>query len=170
MNTTRGFTLVEMLIVIAIIASLVGISYPVATSLIGKSREATCLNRLRALGVGLQSYLQEHGDKMPELAQGRATKTGEIPVLETVLLPYVDSPDAFRCPADHKEFDKSGSSYFWNSTQNGLPVSGLKLFGIKDRPDKIPLIYDKEPWHPHKVNFLYADMTSSNQFRPTVGN
>ena len=166
---SRGFTLIEMLIVVAIIAALAAIGYPLTQSVVGKSREATCLNRLRSIGVGLQTYLQEHGDKMPELVQGRATKTGELPVLETVLLPYVDSADAFQCPADHKQFEKSGSSYFWNATQSGLHVSQLKLFGIQGRPDRIPLIYDKEPWHPNKANFLYADMSSSNKFRPVVG-
>lgn len=170
MNPKRGFTLVELLVVVAIIATLVGIGYPLFRSITAKSQEAACMNNLRSLGVALQTYVQEHQDKMPELAQGRASKTDDAQVLETVLLPYLETPEAFRCPADKKEFLKSGSSYFWNSTQNGLSVSQLALFGVKDRPDKVPLIYDKEAWHPSKVNFLYGDMTPSNQFRTVVGN
>ncbi|MES2439797.1 MAG: type II secretion system protein [Verrucomicrobiota bacterium] len=170
MMKTRGFTLIEMLVVVAIIATLVGIGYPLFRSVTEKSKEASCLTNLRSLGVALQTYLQEHNDKMPELVQGRASKADEAPVLEIVLLPYLESPDAFQCPADKKEFPKSGSSYFWNSTQSGRHFSQLALFGIKDRPDKVPLIYDKEAWHPNKVNFLYADMSSSNKFRTAVGN
>jgi prepilin-type N-terminal cleavage/methylation domain-containing protein/prepilin-type processing-associated H-X9-DG protein len=170
MIKTRGFTLTEMLVVLAITGALAGIGYPVTRSFIAKSREAACLGNLRSLGVALQTYLQEHNDQMPELATGRASRTEDLPVLETVLLPYLEAPDAFRCPADKVQFEKSGSSYLWNSTQNGLHVSQLSFFGIKDRPDKIPLIADKESWHPGGTNFLYADSSSSNKPRFAAGN
>lgn len=170
MMKRRGFTLIEMLVVLAIIGTLAGISYPIARSMIGKSREASCLNNLRSLGVGLQSYLQEHNDRLPDWKAGRASKTEDIPVLETGLLPYLESPGAFKCPADSKLYDASGSSYLWNSTQSGLLISQLAFFGIKDRPDKIPLITDKEAWHSDKVNFLYADLSSANKQRFVAGN
>ncbi len=165
-----GFTLVELLVVITMLAVLMGISFPLGRSLIARSREASCLNNLRSLGVALQSYLQDHNNTMPVLKTGRASKSDDEPVLETTLLPYLGSADAFHCPADSKEFAKSGSSYLWNSTQNGLPFGDLSFFGIKDRPDKIPLITDKEAWHPGGTNFLYADFSSSNKPRFAVGN
>lgn len=166
---TRGFTLIEVLVVIAIVAVIAGISYPVMMSFIGKSREAACLEKLRSLGVGLQGYLQDHGDKMPELEAGRASKSEDVPVLDVVLLPYLGSAAAFECPADHQEFKRSGASYLWNSTQNGLLSTKLVFFGIKDRPDQIPLIIDKEAWHPHGSNFLFADLSSANTPRFAAG-
>jgi prepilin-type N-terminal cleavage/methylation domain-containing protein len=166
----RGFTLTEVLIVMAIIVVLAGISIPLGRSILGKSRQAACLNNLRSLGVGLESYLQDHQQKLPELAAGRASKADDSPVLETVLLPYIETPEAFKCPQDSKQYHKSGSSYLWNSTQSGLHVSQLSFFGIKDRPDKIPLITDKEAWHPSGTNFLYADQTSSNRIRFATAN
>ena len=87
-----------------------------------------------------------------------------------MLLPYLENPEAFKCPQDSEQYNKSGSSYLWNSTQSGLLVSELAFFGIKDRPDKIPLITDKESWHPGGTNFLYADQTSSNKVRFAAGN
>ncbi len=169
MTKPRGFTLIELLVVLAIIGALAAIVYPLSRSMIGKSRETACLNKLRSLGVGLQSYLQDHNDKMPELEVGRASKTEDVAVLDTVLLPYLQTPDAFQCPADKTQFDKTGSSYLWNSTQNGLLVSQLAFFGIKGRPDKIPVIADKEAWHPDGINYLYADLSSSNKPRFAAG-
>lgn len=170
MMKQRGFTLMEMLVVLAVIAALAGIGIPLGRSVLAKSREAACLNQLRGLGVALEGFLQENQQTLPELAAGRSSKSDDFPVLETVLLPYIGSPDAFKCPQDHAEFVKSGSSYLWNSTQSGLRVSQLSFFGIKDRPDKIPLISDKEAWHPAGTNFLYADQTSSNKVRFAAGN
>lgn len=167
---SRGFTLIEILVVLVIVAGLAGIGIMIGRSMIAKSRQAACLNTLRSLGVGLENYLQDHQQKLPDLAAGRASKTEDIPVLETVLLPYVGSLEAFKCPQDSKEFQKSGSSYFWNSTQSGLLVTQLSFFGIEDRPDKIPLITDKESWHPDGTNFLYADQSSSNKARFAAGN
>jgi prepilin-type N-terminal cleavage/methylation domain-containing protein len=169
MSKQRGFTLVEVLVVLGIIGVLAGLCYPLIRSATAKAQEAGCLSQLGSLGVALQTYIQEHNDQLPELAQGRRSKTEEIPVIETVLLPYLGSLDAFHCPADAKEFAKTGSSYFWNSTQNGLRTTQLTLFGVQNRPDRVPLIYDKEAWHPRKANFLYGDMTRANKFRTTVG-
>jgi prepilin-type N-terminal cleavage/methylation domain-containing protein len=167
----RGFTLIEMLIVLAVIGVLAGVGIPLARSAIGKSREATCLNQLRTLGVALEGYLQDHQQILPDLEAGRSSKTEDVAVLDVVLLPYVDSPDAFRCPQDSKEFEKSGSSYLWNFTQSKRRITDLWFYQIdEDHPDKIPLITDKESWHPSGTNFLYADQSSSNRPRFATAN
>ena len=48
MNKKKGFTLAELLIVVAIIAVLVGVAIPVFTSQLEKSREAVDLSNLRS--------------------------------------------------------------------------------------------------------------------------
>ena len=164
-----GFTLTELLIVVAIVAVLAGIAYPVGRSMLAKSREASCLGNLRSIGVGLQLYLQDHNQKLPVLALGRESRSSGEPVLETVLLPYVETEDAFQCPADSEEFGKTGSSYGWNTTQNGLHVSKISFFGDDTRPEAVPLVFDKEDWHPGGTNFLYADSSSSNKVRFATG-
>ena len=164
----RAFTLIEILVVLAVIGTLAGIGIPVTRSVIRKSRQAACLNQLRSLGVGLESYLQEHNQIMPDLEAGRASKTEDVPVLDTVLLPYLETADAFHCPEDREQFAKSGSSYSWNSLVSGKRLSDAFVFGISE--DRIPLILDKESWHPDGVNFLYPDMSSSNKPRFAAGN
>ena len=47
-NNRKGFTLAELLIVVAIIAVLVAIAIPVFTSQLERSREATDLSNIRA--------------------------------------------------------------------------------------------------------------------------
>lgn len=164
-----GFTLLELLIVIAIIAVLGGIAYPIGTSMLGKSREAACLGNLRSIGTGLQLYLQDNNQKLPVLSLARSAETSEVPVLETVLRPYLKSDETFKCPADHEEFAKTGSSYSWNTTQNGVHISKVSFFGDESKPEAVPLVFDKEGWHPGGTNFLYADSSASNKARFGTG-
>ena len=165
----KGFTLVELLITVAIIAALAGIAVPVSLSMVAKSREAACLGNLKSIGVGLQLYLQDNNNRLPTLALGRDNKSSQDPVLETVILGYLENEEAFHCPADQDEFQKTGCSYNWNFTQNGLHVSKVSFFGIDGKPEAIPLVSDKESWHPSGTNFLYADFSSSNKARFATG-
>ena len=169
-KSSGGFSMTELLVVLAVVGALAGIAFPVTRSVLAKSREAACLDKLRGLGTALEGYLQDHQQILPDLEAGRSSKQDEIAVLETVLLPYAGSPEAFQCPQDATHYAKTGSSYLWNSTQSGLHVTQLSFFGIKDRPDQIPLITDKEAWHPSGTNFLYADRSSSNRIRFSIGN
>jgi prepilin-type N-terminal cleavage/methylation domain-containing protein/prepilin-type processing-associated H-X9-DG protein len=166
----RGFSLTELLVVVAITAGLAGIAVPVSMSMVAKSREATCLGNLRGIGAGLQAYLSDHNNRLPILALGRENKSSPEPVLETVLLPYVGESNIFRCPADKEQFPKTGSSYHWNITQNGLHITKVSFLGVEDRPESVPLVSDKESWHPNGTNFLYADSSSSNKSRFATGN
>lgn len=168
---TRGFTLTEALVVAAIIAALVALAVPVTRYAAGRARATACLGQLRSIGVALESWLQDHQDRMPELEAGRRSKDEDIPVLDNTLRVYLTAADAFRCPADHGHFEGSGSSYLWNSTQSGRHKLQLEFFGSEGDPRLIPLVTDKEAWHPGKAGFniLYADYRVTNELRFQAG-
>jgi len=56
----RGFTLVELLVVITIIVVLAGIIFPVAMSMAGKGNETKCTMQLKELCRGLMIYKSEN--------------------------------------------------------------------------------------------------------------
>lgn len=68
-NNKKGFTLAELLIVVAIIAVLVAIAIPVFTTQLEKSREATDLANIRSAYAGLvTTYMEDgssHGVEVP---------------------------------------------------------------------------------------------------------
>lgn len=164
----RGFTLIEMMVVVLIIATLAGIGTVVVRSGIRSAHKASCLSNLRQIGVGLELYLQDNTQRMPMLLAGRRSRSEDVAVLETVLIDYVGSELVFKCPADPEEFMKTGSSYMWNLTQSGLLVTQLSFFNTDDL-SRIPLVVDKESWHPGGIdgtsNILYADRTAENRLR-----
>ena len=162
------FTLMELLVLIAILGALAGISIRLSQVMIGKSRQSACLGNLPQIGVAVGRYVGDHAGELPDLDIGRESKASDAPVLETVLLSYLENEDAFRCPADFEEFEKTGCSYHWNHTQSGRQLSQLAFFG-EERRGRIPLVSDKEDWHPGGTNFLYADYSSSSDVRFVTG-
>lgn len=63
MNNKRGFTLAELLIVVAIIAVLVAISIPIFTNQLERSRDAVTVSNIRAAYAMAQTaYLTQEGD------------------------------------------------------------------------------------------------------------
>lgn len=164
-----AFTLVELLVTIGVVVVLGAVGFAVGKPAIARSRQAACLNQLRGIGVALEGYLQDHNQFLPEMAAARANRSADVPAIDTVLRPYLEPDDAFRCPAGHEVHAESGSSYLWNSTQNGLHITKLNFFGLDERPERIPLVSDKESWHPDGVNYLYADRSSSSEVRFATG-
>lgn len=61
----RAFSLVELLVVIAVTGILVGLAFPVLSRAMAKSRQIQCLNQLREAGVAFQSFAQDHSDRLP---------------------------------------------------------------------------------------------------------
>jgi prepilin-type processing-associated H-X9-DG protein/prepilin-type N-terminal cleavage/methylation domain-containing protein len=56
LNSSRAFTLVEVLIVIAVIGLLIGLLVPALASVSAASRSTRCLSNLRQMGIAAQNY------------------------------------------------------------------------------------------------------------------
>jgi prepilin-type N-terminal cleavage/methylation domain-containing protein/prepilin-type processing-associated H-X9-DG protein len=172
-QAARGLTMVEILIVVAILGTLVGIGVPSFRLMKANARSTLCAGKLRDLGIGLNSYLGDHGMKFPTLVAARESREDDVPALDTELLEYVGDESAFQCPADHEHFGKTGCSYFWNSLVNGQHTAKLELLGMKGHAAGIPIVSDKENFHEDvgdSVNVLYADGHVLREVQFAVGN
>ncbi len=54
-----AFTLIELLLVIAIMAMLIGLAMPMLRGTRERARDALCMNNLRQVAVGLVGYASE---------------------------------------------------------------------------------------------------------------
>lgn len=111
----QGFTLVELLVVIVIIAALVALALTATRSALVRSKQATCAQNMRQIGVGLRLYADENNGKFPETAHTASLDRAWIFQLE----PYLGDFDELRvCPADPKRVERleaGGTSYVLNS-------------------------------------------------------
>ena len=64
-----AFTLVEMLVVIAIIAVLVALAVPAVNGVTAKGRSAKCVGNLRAIGAAALAYAQDNGGRLPPISE-----------------------------------------------------------------------------------------------------
>jgi prepilin-type N-terminal cleavage/methylation domain-containing protein len=136
----RGFTLVELLVVIGIIALLISILIPVLGRARDQAQRIKCMNNERQLLLACHMYAvesrgawpfcnwlsQEDGAaennpgwlyQWPNLSQPQFVETG-------VLYPYLKTREVYHCPADPPPYDNGTTrwltSYLMNGAVNGF--------------------------------------------------
>ena len=82
----KGFTLVEILVVIGIIIILSALLFPVVTKATERARESSCISQLHQIGIAVQMYQEDHG--------GRPLR------LDALWPQYVSDKKLFVCPDD----------------------------------------------------------------------
>jgi prepilin-type N-terminal cleavage/methylation domain-containing protein/prepilin-type processing-associated H-X9-DG protein len=100
-NRPAAFTIVELLVVVAIIGVLVGLLLPAIQAAREAARRASCLNHLKQMGLALQNYHSAHR-KLPEGARMHARSGRKSIGWQVLILPYLEqralyeeiSPDA----------------------------------------------------------------------------
>src|SRR4051794_5762817 len=147
----RGYSLLQVLTVIAIIAILLALLIPGIVRAQHASRQVACLSHLRQIGVAFRLYDHNNGC-LPYPAYT------EVPWERSLAL--YSGTDVFQCPADGELAPATGSSYDWRDT--GIPKTTLAGRAMREavRPSVI-LAFDALPdWHQKgMINALVVEGT-----------
>ena len=185
-----GFTLIEVLVVIAVIALLVGILFPVFSSVKAKGRQASCMTNLMEIGVSISMYCADYDQRMipcisilPPTANANTTDSysGDsqmsgysfagvgIPngwAWSTILFPYVKNKNTYYCPGSIIEPGDGictyNTGYAINCNVTGGTLNSVSGTGIRVRP---PLMRQlKRP----SETYLVADGSSYGLFGTVI--
>ncbi len=147
MQTRRGFTLLELLIVIAIIGILIALLVPAVQQVRASAAKVPCANNLRQIGMALYQYHEVHKVFPPGMSWNR----GKGPLLMsswlTHLLPFVEQQNLWE--KTQAAFQQSPSP-FKNPPHAGLatvipvygcPADGRAGMALIAPVDKFPVAF-----------------------------
>jgi prepilin-type N-terminal cleavage/methylation domain-containing protein/prepilin-type processing-associated H-X9-DG protein len=159
-----GFTLVELLVVIAVLAILAGILLPAFAQARASARKSTALSNLKQIGAALHLYTADHDDHLPSrwpIWLGYRpffwrVDGGDLPSL---LKPYVKNAAVWYSPEDR--LSKRGATSFavnaelapgWPLSKIGRPAEAIYL---TDRTDLELITIDPDQTEPPEVYFWW---------------
>ena len=169
-----GWTLIEILVVIAVIAVLAGLTIPVASSMVASARAVRCASGLRAFGQAFQVYRQQNRDLYPFAAGPVDLRAGRVAPLDA-LSPHLDVPmptwdgttmnvsEPYRCPADREWAADTGFSYFY------IPIIAMGMWAAESGPSVAIVEFSRKlgekPQEPLLVDLEAVHQRGSNKLR-----
>ena len=155
----RAFTLIEILVVIAIIGILAAILFPVFARARENARRASCQSNLKQIGLGIMQYSQDYDDKFPMSRVGNPA-VGKPYGWADAFQPYVKSTQLLQCPSNSDPLPDYTiaipgrqayyTDYVYNSALGGISVgtaqsvgSGISLAALENSSLTVALLEGK---------------------------
>ena len=110
MKKSKGFTLIELMVVVAIIATLLGILLPALASARKTAQATKCLSGMRNMEVAHWMYMTDHDGQFIDVGLGGPGHDPANSWINT-LSEYYGSPLLHRSPVD--------DSIYWDAPGNG---------------------------------------------------
>lgn len=131
-GNTSGFSLVELLVVMGIIAILIAISFPIYRMILLHAQSVGCAARMRSVGIAFISYASDNDGQLPGRTEGaNAIKW------PTLLLPYVgNNPQNYVDPGDPVAVKVPLNQLSLNSPNNtSFIFNGFNDLGFLNNPN-----------------------------------
>ncbi|MFA7344585.1 MAG: prepilin-type N-terminal cleavage/methylation domain-containing protein [Terrimicrobiaceae bacterium] len=140
--TRCGFSLMEMLIAVAVISALAALLFPAMGRAKEKAMGAACQAHLQQLGAATQMYLADHDNVMLRQCSGDSDPamppwSGWFNYLQPYLGEKAKSRDSLFCPSAIRTLpDPAYTGYGFNGNLDALKVTRLQAFST------VPIAWD----------------------------
>jgi prepilin-type N-terminal cleavage/methylation domain-containing protein/prepilin-type processing-associated H-X9-DG protein len=150
MRKKPGFTLIEILIVIAIITLLALLLFPAFAHAREGARRTSCLSNLRQIGMGVMQYAQDYDGRLPpnDNVTGANWGTDAVTCWIDELQPYIKTYKVFVCPSTHptedadRIFGKANAPFYTYAINNVYNYDSTQRLFEKGGPATLASIED----------------------------
>jgi prepilin-type N-terminal cleavage/methylation domain-containing protein/prepilin-type processing-associated H-X9-DG protein len=134
---SRGFTLIEMLCVTAIIVVLAAMLFPVHETVVKRAERVSCVSNMHNLAMAANLYADDYDDRYPPAREGYPPNlTGTA--WDVLLYPYYNNELLVVCPSDQAPAFATGHVCYnhsyganWDVTLvNGVTGASLTRDGV----------------------------------------
>lgn len=166
----RGaFTLIEILVVIAIIALLVAILFPVFSRTRENARRASCLSNLKQIGLGIAQYVQDFDETYPiDAGNDDSGNWGTVySGLSWVgkVEPYVQSHQLFICPSAEPNPSNPAGTTREDCTSYWVPAGMFVRFTTSNDPLSFQSIRASTITRPALIPHVYENLNGYYESR-----
>jgi general secretion pathway protein G len=168
-SRTQGFTIVELLVVLAVIALLLGLLVPVLGHVNERARSLRCLANLRCIGQAVSLYCEGQKGQFPLSSHAARSLVSDSAWLQSLQI-FGATPEVRLCPSDPDRAAKA-TSYATNEHFEPLtpgidfnPVTRAPIVGgrtiayrkLSSLPRPAAVIYAYEPEGNGTIDHLHT--------------
>lgn len=117
----RGFTLLEVLVVLFVVCVLAALLFPVGARGRENARRSSCQSNLKQIGLGVLQYVRDYDEIYP-LAYTDDDASGDYNAnfdrgWMQLVQPYIKSTQVFQCPSENKDYfpPLRATDYWYNA-------------------------------------------------------
>src|SRR5829696_1125875 len=169
----RGFTLLELLVVMAIVAVLASLTASAVARGKQASKRIVCMNKLKQWGHGAQFYAEDNDDKLPQEAIYDGINTWEMTAFSACKEVWYNSmpgalglkkaADFSKTPSSQRQFYSQTASVFHCPSARFAPVSATYPNFSLAMNSKLMMDFEAVPGPIGAVDGLWPSRLKMNQ-------